>query len=102
MVLTSSPLDNAFGRRLFIPRRDGGSLRPATAGPILHINGKIYQLTVGHAFWEVEDFAPFETRSSSLDDCDFDGQSDSEDDDSCANLEMKDKGNLIIQRHAFS
>lgn len=48
--------DNPFGRRLFIPKRDGSSLRPATAGPILYINGKIYQLTVGHAFLESGDF----------------------------------------------
>jgi hypothetical protein len=100
MVL-SSPLDNAFGRCLLIPRRDGGPLRPTTAGPILHINDKIYQLTLGHAFWELDDVVSFETRSSSLDDCDIDGQSDSEDGDSCANLEMTDKGNLIFKNMLF-
>jgi hypothetical protein len=92
-VVLSSPLDNAFGRRLFIPRRDGVSLRPATAGPILHINDRIYQLTVGHAFLELDDNTLSETLFSSLDDCDFDGQSDLEDEDHCA----KDKGNIVIK-----
>jgi hypothetical protein len=53
-VLTP-PQDKPFGRRLFIPKQDGISFRPATAGPILYINGKIYQLTVGHAFVESAD-----------------------------------------------
>ncbi|RDL37396.1 uncharacterized protein BP5553_04829 [Venustampulla echinocandica] len=89
----STPSDSAFGRRLFIPRRYGGPLRPATAGPILHINSKVYQLTVGHAFLELDDVAPPEVQSSTLDDCDFDGQSDSEDGDSCVDLHMAGKRN---------
>ena len=93
IIVLSSPLDNAFGRRLFIPRRDGGSLRPATAGPILYINDKIYQLTVGHAFSELDDDALSEMRPSNMDDCDFDGQSDSEDEDSCP----EDKGNTVFR-----
>jgi hypothetical protein len=100
-VVLSSPLDNVFGRRLFIPRRDGGSLRPATAGPILHILDKVYQLTVGHAFLEVNDVALFETRSSNLDDCDFDGQSDSENEDSSASLETRNEDNSIVKENLF-
>jgi hypothetical protein len=86
MVL-SSPVGNAFGRRLSIPRRDGSSFPPTTAGPIFHNDDKVYQLTVGHDVLERDDVALFETHSSSLDDCDFDGQSDSEDDDSSASKE---------------
>jgi hypothetical protein len=96
-IVLSSPLDDAFGRRLFIPRRDSNSLRPATAGPILYVNDKIYQLTVGHAFLEFGDEAPYETLSSSSGDCDFNGQSNSEDGDSYA----KDKS-YIISKEAIS
>jgi hypothetical protein len=94
-IVLSSALDKAFGRRLFIPRQDGGSLRPATGGPILHMSENVYQLTVGHAFLDLEDVAPFEIQSTSLDDCDFDGQSDSDDDVSFTNLEVIDESNRI-------
>jgi hypothetical protein len=90
-VVLSNPSDNAFGRRLFIPKPNGGQ-RLATAGPILHINGKVYQLTVGHAFLDLDDGNLFEATSSSLDDCDFDGQSDSEEEDSVTTPETADKG----------
>jgi hypothetical protein len=87
-VVLSNPSDNAFGRRLLILKPNGGQ-RLATAGPILHINGKVYQLTVGHAFSDNGDL--FEATSSSLDECDFDGQTDSEEDDPVTNPEMADK-----------
>ena len=96
IIVLSSPLDNAFGRRLFIPRPGGRSLRPTTAGPILHINGNVYQLTAGHAFLEFDSNALPETRASSFDDCDFDGQSDSEEETSSA----KDKGNIACKEMA--
>lgn len=99
-VVLSPTWDKPFGRRLFIPRRDGSPLRPATAAPILHINGKIYQLTVGHAFSELDDGASNEARSSSLDDCDFDGQDDS-DGDSSADLDMAVKANLKFKDGHF-
>lgn len=88
-LATSS--DNAFGRRLYIPKGEGGR-RPATAGPILHINGKIYQLTVGHAFLELENRDLFEATSASLDDCDFDGQNDPDEDNPVALPKTTDKG----------
>jgi hypothetical protein len=51
-VVLTPPLDKSLGRRLFIPKQDGKTnfFRPVTAGPILYVNGKVYQLTVGHAF----------------------------------------------------
>jgi len=90
-VVEATWSDNAFGRRLYIRTRKGGR-RPATAGPILHINGKVYQLTVGHAFLEFENSDPFAATYASLDDCDFDGQSDSDEDDSGASAVVLDKG----------
>jgi hypothetical protein len=86
----STSSDNAFGRRLFIPDRDGSSLRPATGGPMLYINGNIYQLTVGHAFLDIEGMTISGTESFNSDECDFDGQSDSEDMDTSINLPMAD------------
>lgn len=90
IVVLATSSDNAFGRRLYIPKGTGGR-RPATAGPILHINGKTYQLTVGHAFSELENGDLFEASSASLDDCDFDGQSDLDEDDPNATPKMTDK-----------
>jgi hypothetical protein len=101
-VVLATSSDNAFGRRLYIDKGKGGR-RPATAGPILHINGKIYQLTVGHAFLELENSDLFEAVSASLDDCDFDGQSDSDEGNSGATPEMTDRGKsrevLLPSRH---
>jgi hypothetical protein len=99
-VLAASS-DKAFGRRLFIPGRDGGSLRPATGGPILYINGNIYQLTVGHAFLGFDGLNTPRTQSSSSDECDFDGQSDSEDYDTSADLQMTDKSKRRSNNPAF-
>jgi hypothetical protein len=90
-VVLSNPSDNAFGRRLFIPMPNG-SQRLATAGPILHINRKVYQLTAGHALRHLDNSNFFEATSSSFDDCDFDGQSDSEEDDSVTAPETTDQG----------
>jgi hypothetical protein len=57
-VVLTPPLDKSLGRRLFIPKQDGKTnfFRPVTAGPILYVNGKIYQLTVGHTFTKSSDF----------------------------------------------
>ena len=89
MVLTP-PQDKPFGRRLFIPKQDGSSLRPATAGPILYINGKIYQLTVGHAFMEPGDFPLPQARPEDLELRDIANQKETED------------GNHDIQRRLTS
>jgi hypothetical protein len=77
-LIYSPPSDNAFGRRLFILRPDSRAPRPATAGPMLYINGEVYQLTVGHAFAKPDDNSVFMSSFSTLDDCDFDDQSDSD------------------------
>jgi hypothetical protein len=42
---------------------------------------------VGYDVLELDNAALFEIHSLSLDDCDFDGQSDSEDDNSCVSKE---------------
>jgi hypothetical protein len=50
-VVWALPTKKAFGRRLFIPIRQGGeSVRPATGGPILRVGDRVLQLTVGHVF----------------------------------------------------
>jgi hypothetical protein len=85
-LVFSSPLDNSFGRRLYISNPATGVFRPATAGPILHINGQSYQLTVGHAFLDSSEPSLLQPQTSNYDDCDFDGQSDSENDDYSANF----------------
>jgi hypothetical protein len=92
-VVFTPPQDNPFGRRLFIPRQDTGSLRHATAGPILYINGKIYQLTVGHAFLNFGDFPLSRAQSTNLGQHNFDGQKPREDD----NSELAVKSNSIIK-----
>jgi len=53
-VLTD-PTDDAVGRRLLIPGLDP---KGATGGPILHIAGRVFQLTVRHLFWERGDDDP--------------------------------------------
>jgi len=82
ILVFSPPSDNAFGRSLFISSPARAAFRPATAGPILHVNGNIYQLTIGHAFLDSNEFTSLQRQNSNYDDCDFDGQSESEDEDS--------------------
>ncbi|KAK0725073.1 hypothetical protein B0H67DRAFT_641531 [Lasiosphaeris hirsuta] len=64
------------GRRLFTMPEDGHRLRSATAGPMLQIGDKCYQLTVSHIF-EAEESSPHDV---DYEECRFDSQSDDEDD----------------------
>ncbi|KAH7309936.1 hypothetical protein BKA65DRAFT_370516, partial [Rhexocercosporidium sp. MPI-PUGE-AT-0058] len=93
-VLTA-PLDNPFGRRLFIPMQDSEFLRPATAGPIIYVNGDVYQLTAGHAFLDFGNFSPSGSGPSDDDEIDFDGQSDSEEDGSSEDLTAVEQDNHL-------
>jgi hypothetical protein len=101
VVLTFAS-DKPFGRRLVIVKQDGSSLRPATAGPILYINGKTYQLTVGHAFLESGDFPLSQARSGNLEHHDLENQNEIEDGNVSVQLRPMGEGSSAIRRASTS
>jgi hypothetical protein len=97
-VVLTAVLDKPFGRRLFIPKRDGSFLRPATAGPILYINGKIYQLTVGHAFLESGDFPLSQAGPGKSKHRDTQNQNETGDGNAGGQLELTGESSSAIRR----
>ncbi|RYP89569.1 hypothetical protein DL770_004290 [Monosporascus sp. CRB-9-2] len=75
-VLGNRDEERIIGRRLIFPCADGQ--RYATGGPIIYIQDKAYQLTVGHASADVAGVLRSGTENDLNDECDFDGQSDSD------------------------
>ncbi|KAK0701974.1 hypothetical protein B0T26DRAFT_682061 [Lasiosphaeria miniovina] len=71
--------ETAAGKRIYIVDPEDFSLRPATSGPFVFVNDTWCQLTVAHAFHK----SPYQKGSEEVadDDCDFDGLSESEDED---------------------
>ncbi|KAK3311831.1 hypothetical protein B0H66DRAFT_533648 [Apodospora peruviana] len=67
--------ETAAGKRIYVLNADGFSLRPATAGPFVFVNETWCQLTVAHAF-RSKSPSTLEDLESLLDDCEFDGMSD--------------------------
>jgi hypothetical protein len=88
IVVLTAPQDKPFGRRLFVPKKDSGSLRPATAGPLLYVNGKTYQLTVGHAFLDFGDLALSQAQPGYLEQHEFNSQKEEKEGKSEAKLEL--------------
>ncbi|KAJ4422067.1 hypothetical protein N0V82_003258 [Gnomoniopsis sp. IMI 355080] len=68
-----------IGRKLAFYQQ-GTMAQYATGGPIIRLGEDVYQLTVAHAMCKtsVEEVLPVD--NSDLDDCNFDGQSDTEED----------------------
>jgi len=102
IVVLTAALDKPFGRRLFIPKHDGSSLRPATAGPILYINGKTYQLTVGHAFLESGDFPLSQAGPGDSEHQDVDNQNEMGDGIASTQVELMDESGSTIRRASTS
>ncbi|KAH6960235.1 hypothetical protein DER45DRAFT_642194 [Fusarium avenaceum] len=87
-VLISQRL--ADGRRAFVINPVDYSLRPITTGPAIEAHGRTYLLTAAHGFVTVRDPGEIEKQVlEELDDCDFDGMSDSEDDADQHTLELE-------------
>lgn len=59
----------------------GWSVQYATGGPILRLGGHLYQLTVAHATRPNLGSKAPQPQSPDVDECEFDGQSDEEDDE---------------------
>ena len=97
-VVLTAALDKPFGRRLFIPKRDGSSLRPATAGPILYINGKTYQLTVGHAFLEFGDFPLAQAGPGNSEHRDIENQNETGDGNAGVQLQLTGESSSASRR----
>lgn len=71
----------ADGRRAFVINPVDYSLRPITTGPAIEAHGRIYLLTAAHGFVTDSNTSKAEKQVlEELDDCDFDGMSDGEDD----------------------
>ena len=58
---------------------------------------KIFQLTIGHAFSEPDHVALLETQSSNINECDFDVQSDLEDENSRIVLDIRDNDSVDLK-----
>lgn len=74
-----------IGRKLgFVASSQGGggwSVQYATGGPIVRLGGHLYQLTVAHATKPNPGSKTPQQQDSDVDECEFDGQSDEEDDE---------------------
>ncbi len=97
-VVLTTALDKPVGRRLYIRKHDGSSLRPATAGPILYINGKIYQLTVGHVFLDSGDFLLSQTGPDSSEHRDIGNQNETGDGNAGVQLGLAGEGSSVFRR----
>lgn len=64
--------------RLVASRQRGQTMQYATGGPIMHLDGHMYQLTVAHAIKGGPSQGTHQEQDDDFDDCDFDGQSDVE------------------------
>lgn len=92
--------DSTVGKRIFVNKgRDGGFqvLRAATAGGVVQSRGEFYYLTVAHIF-ESENrmHTPSLKTESPHFDIDFDGQSDTDDDEN-NDMQMTSQGSLTPQ-----
>lgn len=76
--------DPMIGRRLrIIDKTEGkGMVRFATGGPFVRIEQHMYQLTAFHVGQGNADTGPFPRLGFDREDCEYDGQSDTEDDES--------------------
>ena len=77
VVFSTSPAASP-GCRLLVPSFRNDSLRPMTAGVIIHCGNKAYSMTVAHAFKESQNPKSIVPSAEWTDDCDFDGMSDSD------------------------
>jgi hypothetical protein len=80
----------AVGRRAFVINPVDYSLQPITTGPAIEADGRIYRLTAAHGFVTGSNSGKIEEQVlEELDDCDFDGMSDGEDDIDQHTLELE-------------
>ncbi|KAI1298570.1 hypothetical protein F5Y03DRAFT_398112 [Xylaria venustula] len=71
-----------LGRRIFTQSTNGNvSHHFATAGVVVQVGGRYYQLTAGHLFENQSEPSEIEPLPVGLEECHFDGQSDDDDDD---------------------
>ncbi|KAI1743171.1 hypothetical protein F4680DRAFT_369192 [Xylaria scruposa] len=93
LVISASSTDPSIGRRIFASTDVGHSSHPyATAGVVIQVGRKYYQLTVGHLFEANRESLAEEEMQTSLDECHFDGQSDYEERDSDRESEQTGRG----------
>lgn len=86
-----------MGRRLKLVEkfRGGETVRFATGGPFVQIEKQIYQLTAFHYGKGVLDIGPATELDSDPDECEYDGQSDTEEDES--DLEEENTGGISLK-----
>ncbi|KAI0182441.1 hypothetical protein EV127DRAFT_316684, partial [Xylaria flabelliformis] len=89
----SSSIEPLIGRRVFAPTNvDHPSHPHATAGIVIQVGERYYQLTVGHLFEERTEAYDEEESRMGLDEFHFDGQSDDNEQDSDYETEITGRG----------
>lgn len=102
--------DPMIGRRLRIVNKTEGKemVRFATGGPFVRVEQHMYQLTAFHVGQGNADTVPFPRLGFDHDDCEYDGQSDTEDDESdfeegiTRNTPLKEPTNNALEAESSS
>ncbi|KAI0976968.1 hypothetical protein F4678DRAFT_456248 [Xylaria arbuscula] len=102
-LIFASSTKPQLGRRIFSQPIDGElSDRFATAGVIVKVGGRHYQLTAGHSFNDQSETFAVEPLPSGLEECRFHGQSDGDENDSGDELESTSRGSATPEEGALS